>query len=274
MKNALVKDTIKEIKNTLKRFLSILLVVLLGVGFFAGIKATSPDMKKTIDKYFDDESIMDIQVISTLGLTEEDIDTLKSVDSVQNVVGSYLQDVIVSIGDEDAVIKMETITNDMNKIVLIDGKVPENIDECVVEKSFLHWTGRNIGDTITIKAEKIIDDDGNEKELLKQNKMKIVGVVQSPLYLSRERGSSKLGSGKINYYMYIMPDAVNSEIYTNAYIQVYGAKELDCSKKQYENLIDDTKDKIKSISDERKIESDIAKLPPCKIKEILDVVEE
>lgn len=247
-----MKDAIKEIKNTFKRFLSILLVVLLGVGFFAGIKATSPDMKKTIDKYFDDEDIMDIQVISTLGLTDEDINTLKNVEGVKKVVGGYSQDAIVSIGEEDAVIKMETITDEMNKIILIDGKMPENTNECVVERSFLSWTGHSIGDTITIKADKITDDDGNEKELLKQNTMKIVGVVQSPLYLSSERGSSKLGSGKINYYMYITPDVINSDIYTNVYIQVNGAKDLDCSKKQYEDLIDNTKNKIEDISDERK----------------------
>ena len=102
MKNVIVKDTMQEIKNTFKRFLSILLVVLLGVGFFAGIKATSPDMKKTIDQYFDDQNVMDIEVISTLGLTEKDIQTLKNVENVENVEGSYSQDVLVTIDEEDA----------------------------------------------------------------------------------------------------------------------------------------------------------------------------
>lgn len=252
MKNVLMKDTIKEIKNTFKRFLSILLVVLLGVGFFSGIKATSPDMKKTIDKYFDNQDVMDIQVMSTLGLTDEDIITIKSVEGVENVVESYAQDAIVTIGETDAVIKMETITEDVNKLVLIDGRMPENTDECVVEKSFLTWTSHSIGDTITVKAEKITDDDGNEKELLKQNTLKIVGIVQSPLYISRERGSSKLGSGKVNYYIYIDKNAINADIYTQAYIQIAGAKELNCSGKAYENLVDSIKDKIEDISEERK----------------------
>lgn len=252
MKKALLKDTIKEIKNTFKRFISILLVVLLGVGFFAGIKAASPDMKMTVDKYFDGQKVMDIEVISTLGFTKDDINTLQNVESVENVVGSYAQDVIVSIDGEDSVVKMETITENINILKLIEGKLPEGENECVVEKSFLSWTGHNIGDTIEIKAEKVKDDEGNEKDILKQNKVKIVGIVQSPLYISRERGSSKLGAGKVNYYMYIHPNAITQDIYTNLYISCVGASEEKCYDKKYENIVEDVKNKIEEISEERK----------------------
>src|SRR5699024_5789897 len=100
-------------------------------------------------------------------------------------------------------------------------------EECVVEKSLLTWSGLQIGDMITVNAEKITDDEGNEKDLLLNNQMKIVGTVQSPLYLSTERGSTKLGSGKIGYYMYISPEAINTDIYTTAYITVEGAKQLE-----------------------------------------------
>ncbi len=252
MKKALLKDTIKEIKNTFKRFISILLVVLLGVGFFAGIKAASPDMKMTVDQYFDEQKVMDIEVISTLGLTKDDINTLQNVEGVENVVSSYAQDVIVSAEGEDSVVKMETITNDMNKLKLLEGKLPNDETECVVEKSFLSWTGHSIGDTIEITAEKVKDDEGNEKDILKQNKIKIVGVVQSPLYISRERGSSKLGAGKVNYYMYIHPNAITQEIYTNLYISCAGASEAKCYDKKYENIVEDVKNKIEEISEERK----------------------
>ena len=129
MKKALLKDTITEIKNTFKRFISILLVVLLGVGFFAGIKAASPDMKMTVDQYFDEQKVMDIEVISTLGLTKDDINTLQNVEGVENVVSSYAQDVIVSAEGEDSVVKMETITNDMNKLKLLEGKLPNDETE-------------------------------------------------------------------------------------------------------------------------------------------------
>lgn len=252
MKSVLLKDTVKEIKNTFKRFLSILLVVLLGVGFFAGIKAASPDMKLTIDKYLDDKNVMDIQVISTLGLTQKDIDILKNVDGVENIIGTYSQDAIISTDKENAVVKIETISNVMNQVVLIEGRLPEKEDECVVEESFLSWGEHKIGDTITIQVEKIKDDDGNEKDLLKQNTMKIVGSVRSPLYISRERGNSKLGSGKVNYYMYIHPDSITQDIYTNTYIQVAGAKEQKCYEKEYEDTIENVKNKIEDISEERK----------------------
>ena len=252
MKNVLLKDTVKEIKNTFKRFLSILLVVLLGVGFFAGIKATSPDMKKTIDRYFDKQNVMDIQVISTLGLTKDDIETLKNVENVENVEGSYTQDVIVLVQDKETVVKLETITDEVNHIVLKNGRMPENIDECVVEESFMHFSGYNIGDSIKINAEKIEDDEGNEKELLKQDTIKIVGIVESPMYISRERGSSKLGSGKVNYYMYIPKENITQNIYTNVYVKVAGANKLACYDKKYDDLVDNVKDKIEEISDERK----------------------
>lgn len=101
MKKALFKDSLKEITKNFKRFISILLIVLLGVGFFAGIKATSPDMKLTLDEYFDEKNVYDVQVISTLGITEEDIEALKKVDGVENVNGSYSSDAIVNVGDEE-----------------------------------------------------------------------------------------------------------------------------------------------------------------------------
>ena len=252
MKNVLLKDTAKEIKVTFKRFLSILLVVLLGVGFFAGIKATSPDMKKTIDEYFDSQNVMDIEVISTLGLTDDDVKTLQNVEGVEKVSASYYQDAIVQVEDAEYVMRMEGIADDINTLVLVEGNMPNNVDECVVEEGFLKTSGYKIGDKINLKIDKITDDDGNEKEAIKQTNLKIVGTVKSPLYISRERGSSKLGSGKINYFMYVNKDLINSEYYVVAYIQVNGAKELKCYKDDYEKLIDNVKDKIEEIEEERK----------------------
>ena len=252
MKNVLLKDTVKEINVTFKRFLSILLVVLLGVGFFAGIKATSPDMKKTIDEYFDNQNVMDIEVISTLGLTDDDIKTLQNVEGVENVRASYYQDAIVQVQDAEYVMRMESIADDINTLVLVEGNMPQNIDECVVEEGFLNASGYKIGDSINLKIDKIKDDEGNEKEAIKQTNLKIVGTVKAPLYISRERGSSKLGSGKINYYMYVNKELINSEYYIVAYIQVSGAKELKCYKDDYDKLIDNVKDKIELIEEERK----------------------
>lgn len=187
---ALMKDSLMEIKNTLKRFLSILLIVLLGVGFFAGIKATSPDMKDTLDHYFDQQNVMDIEVISTMGLTESDIAEIAGLEGVETVVGSYSKDAMITVDKEDMVVKLNSLPkeNGMNGLEIIQGRLPETEGECVVEDGFLKGTEIQIRDTIEIQPEK----GEEEEEFLKTKTMKIVGSVKSPLYISRERGSSKL----------------------------------------------------------------------------------
>ena len=151
MKKSLLKDSIREIKNTYKRFLSILLIVLLGVGFFAGIRATSPDMKDTVDTYFDDQNMMDIEVMSNLGLTDDDIVALFQIDGVKQVIPSHSFDASIKTEEKDVVVKALEMPEEMNKIKLVEGSMPVNQDECVVEKLFLSGTGYKIGDYITIE---------------------------------------------------------------------------------------------------------------------------
>ena len=252
MKKALLKDCFKEIIKGFKRFISILLIVLLGVGFFAGIKATSPDMKATLDKYFDDQNVMDIQIISTLGLTDEDIQELKKLEDIDNAEGTYQTDAIITAGDEQFVVKMESIADSINVLNLIDGRLPENENECVVEERFLEGTNYKIGDTIEVQVDNITDDDGNEINLLKNNVLQIVGIVDSPMYISTDRGSTKLGSGVINYYLYVYASNINTNIYTNIYLTVKGAKNLRCYKDEYEDKVQSAEDKIEEIADSRK----------------------
>lgn len=252
MKTALIKDGIKEIKNSYKRFISILLIVLLGVGFFAGLRATSPDMKDTLDEYFDSLDVMDIQVISTLGLTDEDITAIKNVENVDKVVGSYQTDATVNVGDEEVVVKLETFSNDINKLNLVEGRLPENENECVVEENFLLSTEHAIGDSINIEVENVTNDEGEEVKLLKNNTVTIVGTVKSPLYISTDRGSTKLGSGVIDFYMYIPKENINIDMYTNIYLTVAGAKELNTTSNKYEDTVEEVKNSLENISEERR----------------------
>ena len=252
LKTALIKDGIKEIKNSYKRFISILLIVLLGVGFFAGLKAASPDMKKTLDKYFDDLNVMDIQVVSTLGLTDADVSAIDKLENVENAEGSYQTDAMVKVGDEEVVVKLESLTNDINKLKLAEGRLPESEDECVVEPNFLIGTGHKIGDTIEIEVEDITNDEGEEINVLKHNKVKIVGTVKSPLYISTDRGSTTLGSGVINYYMFVPKENINAEIYTNIYLKVSGAEELATSSNSYLDKVEKVEDELDAISEERR----------------------
>ena len=125
MKTALLKDTFKEITHNYKRFISMLLIVLLGVGFFVAIKSSSPDMKETLDQYFDTQNVMDIQVISTLGLTTTDLEELQKVEGVEQIEGSYSTDAIVNSGEEEFVVKLESLPTNMNQLTLVEGRLPE-----------------------------------------------------------------------------------------------------------------------------------------------------
>lgn len=252
MKTALFKDGIKEIKNSYKRFISILLIVLLGVGFFAGIRAASPDMKKTIDEYFDKLNVMDVQVISTLGLTNDDIKAIENIENVEKVEGSYQTDAIVKIEDEEAIVKLETFSESINHLELVEGRLPENKKECAVESKFLAETGYKIGDTIEIEIEDITNDDEEKEKVLKENKVEIVGIVKSPLYISTDRGSTKLGSGVIDYYLYVSKENINVDLYTNIYLTVENAKELETTSNKYSDLVEKVEDELESISDERR----------------------
>ena len=252
MKKALLKDCFKEIIKGFKRFISILLIVLLGVGFFAGIKATSPDMKLTLDTYFDDKNVFDIQVISTLGLTNSDIEELKKLDLIENAEGTYQTDALVTAGEKQVVVKMESIPDSINGLELTSGRLPENTNECVVEDNFLLGTEYKIGDTIEINVDNITDDDGNDITVLKNNKLQIVGTVRSPMYISSDRGDTKLGSGVINYYIYVNKENINAGIFTNIYLTVNGAKDLKCYDDEYKDLIADAEDDIEEIAEERK----------------------
>ena len=242
MKKALLKDSIKEIKNTYKRFLSILLMAFLGVGFFAGIKATSPDMVKTIDKYYKEQNVYDIQVLSTLGLTKEDVEELGKTEGIKTIEGSYEIDGKIEIDNKEIVSKILTL-GETNKPVLLEGKLPEKENECVVEDVFLMANNKKIGDKIIVEVEQISDDDGEKRDYLKQKEMTIVGTVKSPLYISRDRGTTNLGSGKINYYMYINSKNINvPEIFTSISIKV-DTDEITSSKK-YEEKVEEVKNNI------------------------------
>ncbi len=247
-----MKDTVKEITNTFKRFISLMLIVLLGVGFFAGIRVTSPDMRNTLDKTFDEYEAMDIQVLSTLGITKKDIAALEKIEGVEKIEASYSTDAVVNIGETEEVVKLMALSDYINQAKIIEGRLPENNKECVVEPRFLLGTEHQIGDSITIEVEEIQNEDGENQPLLKEKEVTIVGTVHSPLYISSDRGTTKLGSGKISYYMYIPLENFDTDIRTVAYITVEGAKELKTYSSKYEDTVEEVKQRIEDISEERR----------------------
>ena len=251
MKKALYKDAIKEIKNTYKRFISILLMAFLGVGFFAGIRATSPDMVNTLHTYYEAQNVYDIQVLSTLGLTQEDVDAIKQIDGVKDVDGTYETDAIIEIEQAEIIAKVMCI-EDTNQPVLLEGRMPEKSTECVVEEGFLKGTNKKIGDTIQIEIEDTTNEEQEKIPYLKEKEMTIVGTVRSPLYLSQDKGTSKLGAGKINYYILIPKENINaSEVFTQIYITIENADKLITSSTAYEEKVNEIKTQIENLKEDR-----------------------
>lgn len=248
MKRALLKDSLKEIKKSFKRFLSILLMSLLGVGFFCGLRAASPDMKATIDKYYDDANFYDIQILSTLGLTDDDVTSLENVDGIEKAYPSFSKDVKLVENNLEYVLNVSELNNEVNTVKLVKGELPKNANECLVESSLLLKLDKKIGDKI--KIEEVLSDD--EENSFINNELTVTGTIESPLYISRERGTSTLGSGKINYYMYVPKENIKSDIYTSIYLKVANAKELNTTSEEYKNIVESAKERIEEIEDTQK----------------------
>lgn len=240
-KNRLKTNSLRTIKKAFPRFLSLIIMSLLGVLVFTGLLATSPNMLKTLDNYYDKNNVYDIKIVSTMGLIEDDIEALQSIEEILDIEGSYSKDILLADKDQEYVINISSIPNNINKIKLIEGHLPNNDKEIVIEKNFINDTSYKIGDTITIK-----DEDFNNKELT------IVGTIDSPLYINntdvnQSRGSSVLGTGSVNYYSYVPSTNFNQDYYTSIYLTVKNAQEEITSKDEYLNLIENVTNKIEDI---------------------------
>lgn len=244
-----LKDIFREIKISLGRFLSIFCIVAIGVAFFAGIKASAPDMKNSADTYFDKYNVQDIQVYSTIGLTKKDVAAIKKIKGVKSVQPSFSMDTLSQIDSTQMVIKVISygIDQKMNKIRVVEGRMPERENECLVEASSatnkLYGTF-HIGDTIKLQS----GTDEALSKSLKHTKYKIVGTCYNPNYLSYEKGSSNIGSGTVNSFIYIQNTNVLKDYYTEVDVCVKGAKDLDCYSDEYFDVVDPVLKKIKKIS--------------------------
>lgn len=248
MKNAMQKDFWREIGHTRSRFFSIMILVALSVAFLSGLKATAPDMKHTGDDYLDSLHLADIQVLSTLGLTDEDIAALRAQDKIEDAEGEYVIDAFASSDSLDAVVKVLSLTDrGISDVLLREGRMPERADECVVEENMLSLMSISIGDTITLTPGDDLSD------ALAQDTYTVVGTVRSPVYLAVERGTSTLGSGTVKAYLYLPREAFTLDYYTAAYVRVSGAAEMTAFYDEYDDYIDDVIDSLEDFGDARAI---------------------
>lgn len=246
MKSAMQKDFWREIKHTKSRFFSMMILVALSVAFLSGLKATAPDMKKTGDDYLDSLHLADIQVLSTLGLTDEDIDAIRAQKNIENAEGEYVLDAFASSGGAEAVVKVLSLSDQgINDVLLREGRMPARADECVVEENMLELLDISIGDTITLEPDSKLDD------ALAGEEYTVVGTIRSPAYIAVERGTSTIGSGTVKAYLYLPREAFTLDYYTAAYVRVSGAAEMTAFYDEYDDYIDSVIDALEPFGDER-----------------------
>ena len=247
---ALKKDFFMEIKKAKGRFLSILFIVALGTAFFAGIRSTESAMKITGDAYYDSTNLMDIKVVSTLGLTDEDISAFETLEVVAKAEGGYSVDVIHAASESRNALRVMSLLPSMNGYLFTEGEMPKKKGESLIDEQYANRNGLHVGDTISFES-------GTEKELsdtLNSTEYVITGIVNTAQYISFQRGNTNIGTGEISGFAVVMPeDFAKQEIYTEIYIRVSGAEEEIAYFPNYMQKIEHAIEKIEEISDIRRI---------------------
>lgn len=229
------------------RFVSIFFIVALGVAFYSGIRASEPSMRITADQYFDDSELMDLKVMGTMGLTKADIKAIGKVSGIEAVEGGYSKDVLCPVGDNEKVVHMLSMQKNFNQVSVVKGRLPEKAGECLVDEDFLSYTDLKVGDTVAFHS-----GDGEAlTDSLVTDTYKIVGIGNSPLYISFGRGSSTIGTGEISGFVVVDKASFDMDVYTEAYVKVSGAEEKTAFTDEYNNLSDAAKEAVSAIEEER-----------------------
>ncbi len=235
------KSILRSITRSKTRFFAIFAIVALGAGFAAGVFSAAPQMRETVDSYLDQQNAMDIELLSTLGFSQNDVAAVHSTEGVEAVMPSWYEDAMSSIDAQDVALRIhalpekgaqDTSADSMNRPVLIAGRWPQKADECVLGVKKVLRT-LQIGGTVTVE-----EQEGREGLAVKQ--FHIVGFVQSPMYLSYTLGSTDIGNGQLSHYLYVLPQAFSSTPYSCLYVRVKGAAELNAFTQEY-------KDKVKPV---------------------------
>jgi putative ABC transport system permease protein len=247
-----LKIILREIRSSLGRFLGIFAIVALGVGFLSGLLATTPDMKASVDRYFDKTNMMDIWIKATMGISRADLGALAQLDEVALIQGVYSLDVLVKTSREEELVTriyglpLETLGQPgfVNRLELLTGRMPEQEDECLVQEPGGLLRPIEIGTTLSIM-------DTDLKEVYTQSTFTVTGIVKSPLYISTEREPSSIGTGRLGMVMYIQERAYKLPAYTDAYITLKNARPLRAFTDPYQTLVDKAQGTIEALGRER-----------------------
>lgn len=244
-KTALRKEFWMSIRRSPGRFLSIFLIVALGVSFFSGIRSSEPDMRISGDRFYDETNLMDLKVQGTLGLTDDDVKALSEVEGIQSAEGGYSVDALCKVDENEKVLHIASYYDTVNKTTVSEGRMPKGDSECVLDEDFMEANGYEIGDTIELSS-------GTEDPLtdsLKKEELTIVGAGSSPEYISIERGSSLIGNGEVAAFAVVAPEAFALDTYTEIYLLVDGAEAKTCYTDGYDDLVAEVKKRVEDIAD-------------------------
>ena len=229
----LLKNTLRKIKKSFGRYLSLLIIILLGVGFYTGITTSIPDIKDKQAEYYEETSLADIKITSTLGFDDSDIAAMK-LTGVKSSIGTYSKDVLV---DEHAV-RVHAIETDINSTKIVDGRLPKKNNECLADS--IHY---KVGDIIKI--------NDKYKDHLKETKYKVVGTVVSPLYSSKEFGTTSVGNGKLYSYIFVNKENFDYKYYTEAYLIVAKTEENIPYSDSYDLKVDKITEQLSVVKNEQ-----------------------
>lgn len=243
MKSGMVKTTIREIKGSLGRYLAIFAIVMLGVGLFAGLKATTPAMITTENSYLEEQNFFDFRLLSTIGFMENDTDKMDVLEKVADVEGAVSVDAICSFEDgNESVYKFHTVPDTISRVVVTAGRLPERADECVLDAAM--YGADAIGSKIAVT-------DNNSEDTLgmfQERTYTAVGVVRSPYYINFERGTTSIGEGKITAFLYVPKEAFSCDYLTEIYVTAQ--QKYDVYTDEYENYIDTIQEEIENKTKE------------------------
>ena len=253
---AWLKDVFREMRKSVNRFVSILAIVALGVGFFMGVKSTCPDMKNTADLYFKDRNLMDIHLLSTSGFDEGDLNAVSAAQGVKDVMPSYSTDLLMDVSGSTYVLKVYALPTAygggevMNNPVLVSGRMPEKTGECVVEANTVskRYTFE-LGDTIRLE-----EQAGNKKrsDFLSNDTYTVVGFVNSPQYISIERGNSTIGDGSVSCYMFVPQSDFQLSVYTDVYVTMEGADKMSAYDQAYTDGVKELADRLTTLAEDQR----------------------
>lgn len=249
----ILTDAVRTIRKSRKRFFSLLLLVMLAAAFLSGLRTTSPDMKYSAAKYYKEQKLMDVRIVSTLGCSEENLEKIKALDDVKTAEGSRQTDLQL----DNLVVSVISMPEKINLLYLKEGRLPDHTGECVVDSGLLDEMEVSIGDSITLKdGKKDTDTDSETSTELKDYTYKIVGIVMSPLYVSVDRGTSNVGTGTISAFIYVPEAEFDWDYYTSVYLLLNGTSDMQAYTDTYDNytkaFVKKTKDFGQAIADERK----------------------